>query len=772
MADFRLFLELLQRYQEDFAARAPWLLWLGGAIVLTLSAFVPEARLPGGQNTVRWTRRALTVALAAYAVHAGYQLRWVGDDAFISFRYAKNLIEGHGLVFNPGERVEGYTNFLWTVLIAGAMACGADPITAAIVLSLASLATLVALVTWLSVRLAPSGSTVLVSFAAVVSAGSYLLANFGTSGLETMFAATLGVAALVLACKGRWVGASTAAIAAAMSHPDHLLLWVCLGVALVTDPKVIRTPLQWLHDRARRRTLLAFLAPLALIFIPYFVARWAYYGDLFPNTYYAKSGNLFYFEQGGRYLLITLFAGGLFAAVPLAVAGALNRTADVAGRYFLAVLPIFTFYVAKVGGDFMLGRLLVPLLPLVFVFAEAACRDLLAQPKKAWRVAGGLAVLGFFLAALPVRVVRAGEKYWHVSDERSFYPLAAPSVDGIRSHYKRRAEELKRHVLRHGIDPLLGAGNVGVVGFLSGVRIVDILALADRNVAHMPITKRSRPGHEKIARGPYLLERQVDLSDDPIFPHPYSRLSEVRVGGSLFYMSGYKPDLVEAWKQDRAVRHLRFGSHLDRYVKDEGARPRLDCDVWFFDTFYFRHNADPRRSTALLERVVQERPELEGIAELLLPSKQPERFEARTVFDFEDLEGWERFGNAFRAAPTRSLVPDQGFVTGQRGAYVNSFLVGLEDRATGRLLSPEFELQGDALTVEVGGGEHGVHVGLLVDGNLVRRASGCNTEVLGRRVWDIRDLRGRRARVEVVDASGRGWGHVLADEVVQWTARP
>ena len=40
------------------------------------------------------------------------------DEAFISFRYARNLVEGHGLVFNPGERVEGYANFPWVLELA------------------------------------------------------------------------------------------------------------------------------------------------------------------------------------------------------------------------------------------------------------------------------------------------------------------------------------------------------------------------------------------------------------------------------------------------------------------------------------------------------------------------------------------------------------------------------------------------------------------------------------------------------------------------------
>ncbi|MFC1573450.1 hypothetical protein ACFL6M_07630 [Candidatus Eisenbacteria bacterium] len=53
---------------------------------------------------------------------------WTCDDAFISFRYAKNLVDGLGLVYNAGEPVEGYTNFLWTVIVAAAMKIGLEPV--------------------------------------------------------------------------------------------------------------------------------------------------------------------------------------------------------------------------------------------------------------------------------------------------------------------------------------------------------------------------------------------------------------------------------------------------------------------------------------------------------------------------------------------------------------------------------------------------------------------------------------------------------------------
>ncbi|HNS73548.1 MAG TPA: hypothetical protein PKI81_09100, partial [bacterium] len=52
------------------------------------------------------------------------------DDAFISYRYARHLVEGHGLVFNPGERVEGFSNLLWVLLLSPFIALGWEAETA------------------------------------------------------------------------------------------------------------------------------------------------------------------------------------------------------------------------------------------------------------------------------------------------------------------------------------------------------------------------------------------------------------------------------------------------------------------------------------------------------------------------------------------------------------------------------------------------------------------------------------------------------------------
>jgi predicted membrane-bound dolichyl-phosphate-mannose-protein mannosyltransferase len=118
------------------------------------------------------------------------------DDAFISFRYAANLIGGDGLVYNPGEPVEGYTNFLWTVLLAGAMAIGLNPVIASVLGGLIA-ALALALAGW---RLAtalidrPWVGLLIPAFIAM-DAG---LALEGMQGLETLLYAALLAWALVL----------------------------------------------------------------------------------------------------------------------------------------------------------------------------------------------------------------------------------------------------------------------------------------------------------------------------------------------------------------------------------------------------------------------------------------------------------------------------------------------------------------------------------------------------------------------------------------------
>lgn len=142
--------------------------------------------------------------------------------------------------------------------------------------------------------------------------------------------------------------------------------------------------------------------------------------------------------------------------------------------------------------------------------------------------------------------------------------------------------------------------------------------------------------------------------------------------------------------------------------------------------------------------------------------------------DFEgDTYGdWQVAGDAFGAGPSHGALPGQMPVSGYLGqGLVNSFHGG--DAATGRLTSPPFKLERKFLTFLIGGGGWAGEtcLNLLVDGKIVRTATGTNTkpggsESLAAAAWDVTEFAGRTATLEIVDTRLGVWGHICVDQLV------
>lgn len=148
-----------------------------------------------------------------------------------------------------------------------------------------------------------------------------------------------------------------------------------------------------------------------------------------------------------------------------------------------------------------------------------------------------------------------------------------------------------------------------------------------------------------------------------------------------------------------------------------------------------------------------------------------------TLADFEGstysspIGDWTTTGDAFGTGPARGTLPDQQQVTGYLGSgLADSYLNG--DTSTGTLTSPAFTIDKKYLDFLIGGGYHSANydaptaVELLVDGKVVRSATGANSEALNWASWDLSDLQGEQARIKVVDADTGGWGHIDLDQVV------
>jgi len=147
-------------------------------------------------------------------------------------------------------------------------------------------------------------------------------------------------------------------------------------------------------------------------------------------------------------------------------------------------------------------------------------------------------------------------------------------------------------------------------------------------------------------------------------------------------------------------------------------------------------------------------------------------------FEGKDYGAWKATGTAFGTHPARGTLPGQMQVSGYLGrGLVNSFNGG--DRATGTLTSPEFTINRAYLTFLIGGGGWAgkTCMNLLVDGKMVRTAAGPNTlpggsESLEQGCWEVADLAGKPARIEIVDSATGGWGHINVDQIVLSDSKP
>lgn len=141
------------------------------------------------------------------------------------------------------------------------------------------------------------------------------------------------------------------------------------------------------------------------------------------------------------------------------------------------------------------------------------------------------------------------------------------------------------------------------------------------------------------------------------------------------------------------------------------------------------------------------------------------------IADFEGgayPEGWVAGGTAFGSVPAAGAFERQQRVTGFEGkGLVNSYLG--TDKSTGTLTSPQFKIERRFIKFLIGGGNHPslVCINLLIEGKVVRTHSGPDDEKLRWAYWDVSELAGRTAKIEIVDNATGRWGHINIDNIIQ-----
>jgi arabinofuranosyltransferase len=456
------------------------------------------------------------------------------DDAYISYRYAQNLARGEGLVFNPGERVEGYSNLLYVLLLAPvARVAGADAIyLISVGLNLLFAAGAWALFSRLAARRLDPPRAALASLLFGLCPVLWL---WTASGMETPFFLLLQIAI--------WLLVDRAAQGEA-ARPALLTAVVALSVLARADGFLVPA-IAVLYLLAIGRKREAFVAGAALGATLAGLVGWrlSYYGHPLPNTYYAKvSGPVGErLLQGTLQLLsIALNAGLLphFAALLLAAVACRRRS--VAGPSphprvpFEVVLGLgWLAYWIYVGGDVFAERMLLILFPIGV--------RLLLDPTL------------FPLPGRGVIAVVTGTALFQL------IPLLVDTRFGYRVDRYDRWVLVGKHLAQERYSGrLLAVDAAGKVPFYSGLRTVDMLGLNDEHIAHLP-AHYFEAGHNKHDPD-YVLSRRPDLIADWIDLRLDLRFGLTR---EKYERAGYRLEALVFTRKERPREALRDVTGLD-----------------------------------------------------------------------------------------------------------------------------------------------------------------------------------------------------------------
>ncbi|WP_037315400.1 hypothetical protein [Amycolatopsis orientalis] len=359
---------------------------VGAWFVVAAFVLVAWPKIGADEN---WRAVALALTLGFSLVHQ-LVFSTIAEDAYITFRYAQNIADGNGPVFNTGERIEGYANFLWMIAIALPKAAfGADIETSAIVLGvLATLgAVLVAYVTVNRVvaRAAGEPRPAYGVAAAVLVAGAGGLAAYGGSGTETPLFVLLMFGVFASLAARRPVFAGVLVAFAMMTRPSGTLLAVLVGGWLVIG--ALRGRYTWWSPAGWLLGALVFVAPWT-------AWRVTYYNHVLPTSVLIPFDIdvRARIDLGWRYLsgFSVVHQGFLLLGLVAAVALVLRRNgrtpqeAEARSLTWLMLVTavVLTGFVVFFGGDAgPAWRLLAPIPPLLAVAAVSVYGVLTAVTK-------------------------------------------------------------------------------------------------------------------------------------------------------------------------------------------------------------------------------------------------------------------------------------------------------------------------------------------------------------------------------------------------------
>jgi hypothetical protein len=428
------------------------------------------------------------------------------DDAMISMRYARNLADGYGLVWNPaGDRVEGYTNPLWVGFMA---IFHFLPIPSSKLSLLVQISGAIFLITNLifvkKIAESLTNSTLVALLAVVLTAFYTPLNNWGLQGMEVS-------ALLLITSISVWL-----AMKSTRTNTFSPLIYILLGVSTLIriDMAVIYVVILVymvivLPDQ-RRKNLIWGLGLFAFFILGQTIFRMVYYGEPLPNTYYLKVSG---------YPIILRIIRGLYVLFQFAwrfnwmlflfplTALIFRRDREIILLFIVFIAQVaYSIYVGgdaweHKGGSNRYISIAMPIYFISFVYAayliKGAIIDKMHSDSKYLETAANIGLLIFILASMVnfnmILNVRSLER-WALMRQPIF-------IEGNKE-YVQIANALKKITTP---DATIAVVSAGAIPYFTDLEAIDLLGKNDPVIAHEPsqgaMGIRSisdfRPGHMK-----------------------------------------------------------------------------------------------------------------------------------------------------------------------------------------------------------------------------------------------------------------------------------
>ena len=458
-----------------------------------------------GKNPIKLvTYTCLGLALLAY-LHEIQYFSFLTDDSFISFRYARNLAEGMGLVFNEGEYVDGYSNFLWTILMSAFIKLGFSPLPVSKILgAVFGVATILSAWIFSKKRLGDTPSN---TVAALILSILGPFTVWTTGGLETMmytFLLTSAILSYTLEREGlvRKQVSQIFFILASLTRTEGFAVFLAVAGFRLIDNHFNRKQLFSVSD-------VKWFMPVLLVYTAYFLWHYHYYGYPMSNSAYAK------IDVGERSIRKGIvYLEGFFRSFPWLLLGFIPaiklfaskvKTGKTGESGHWITLASYTALVnlaliAALGGDFMgMYRFLTPITPILALLVQSTIR--LAY--NSFRDSMRNRIIPNTAAIILLALILEGTF-------TASHGVLEGRITGMRDnalYWSRIGHFLGEHFDE---DTSIGVYNAGAIPYYSRMRVLDTNGLCNRYIA---LNGVKIIGFASIDRE-YVVEQKPDLIYD------------------------------------------------------------------------------------------------------------------------------------------------------------------------------------------------------------------------------------------------------------------